>query len=149
MNRRGVAGDVVNFGGFFLIVVIMAGGVIGGYLVFFGQGYDYKIVESEILYARVQECLEETGADFFAEDFDIYDMCRLNKNVVENRRMIYLKRLDTDEEFSVGVRDFINQCELIDRGNRFAKCVGGNVLLGGDSLELIVGSNSVSQGVVG
>jgi len=36
MNKRGDAGDWVDFGGFAFILIIIVGGVVGGYLSFFG-----------------------------------------------------------------------------------------------------------------
>ena len=150
MNRKGGAGDFVNFIGFFLIMIIIGGGIIGGYLVFFGQGYDFRQAEADTLFVVVRDCFLDYPEDLFRDDFnknDFLEHCRLNENVAEDR-LIYVREVkDGGREFFIGVYDYQTQCFLVDDRGAFAKCRKQEVLKNGDKFELIVGSDQQSRRV--
>lgn len=147
MNKKGMAGDYAMFFVYIFIVFIIWGGLAAGIFSFFGEGYDFKEAEAEILINNVEVCLREK--DFFSGEFNIYYSCGFNSNIDEEH-MIYVKRASDDEEIIFGVRDYINQCEFAGgkENINFPECVKKTISVRGESFEVIVGSNQDSRGIL-
>jgi len=143
MNRKADAGDWVKFGGFFLIMIIIAGGIVGMYLSSSANGYNIKEAEASVLFDVVRDCFEENG--LFESEEEFLEKCKLNSNVMEDR-LVLIDDLatDRDDDFVLGVRDYEIQCELTDRFERFAKCRTGEF----NGHRIIVGSNADSRGII-
>ena len=73
-NKKGDAGDWVNFGGFFLIMFIIVIGLLIGFYSFFGRGYDIRQADADVLFLQARDCLEEK--DFFVQDFIFNESCK-------------------------------------------------------------------------
>ena len=147
MNRRGeVAGSTLLFlGMFFVIIVIIFGGIVLGMLAFFGKGYDFRGVEARDLIDDVRVCFFKE--DFFDPSFEI-SKCRLNEEVLAENHLIYVKD-DKGKEFFVGVLDYKNQCffEGAKANENFPKCEPETIIKDGREFELIVGTNQDSRRV--
>ena len=147
MNKKADSGDYAMFFVFAFLMFIIAGGIAMGVFAFFGGSYGFNYAESGVLFLKVKECLNEN--DFFVENFDIYLDCGFNSNIDE-RHIIYVKRISDGKIFLKGVEDYINQCELVGGiGNEnFPKCVNRNVFVKGEEFEILVGSNQDSKRVL-
>jgi hypothetical protein len=78
-NRKGAAKDIITFFPFLFFLVIIAGGIVLGTVIFYGSGYDIRQSEAEVLNYKIGNCiLEKQGW----ED-NIYDFCGIvNKEVL-------------------------------------------------------------------
>ena len=151
-NRKGDVGDWTNFAGFFLILILITGGIVGSYFAFFSSEYEFKETEAELLLSRVAGCLSETGNyEIIRGDTSrIYEICDLRNNI-EKEHLIYIEDSVTQEEvFFIGVYDYLTQCGLIDENDKFAKCASSSLSLdGGETLRIVAGSNQNSRRIAG
>jgi nitrogen fixation-related uncharacterized protein len=149
INRKGT-GSAMMFFPFFVIALIIGGGMFWGVKVFYGQGYDFRQSEADILMDEVRDCFLQTEEDFFGDNFDIYQECRFNKNVIEDGgHSILIRDLGEveQEKFIVGVLDYQNQCffEAAEKNRDFPKCAVSNVTKQGKEFEVLVGSAQKSK----
>ena len=150
INRKGT-GSAMMFFPFFVIALIIGVGIFWGVKVFYGQGYDFRQAEADILIGEVRDCFLKTENNFFDDDFDIYQECRFNKNVIEDGKHLILIRDFTEVEqkrFIVGVLDYQNQCffKAAEGSRDFPKCAVFNVTKQGKEFEILVGSAQKSKG---
>lgn len=149
MNRKGDAGDNLALIMFLLILVILGSSIVIGVRSFFGEGYDFRFAEASQLEDRILTCLEQH--DFFVEGFDVYTACNLNKQVFEESLLsIYIKKTAHGEVFSVGIADYVNQCNFIGGRENLAypRCVQGTTVQRGEELTYVIGSNHKSRRVL-
>jgi hypothetical protein len=148
-------GSQVMFFVFFFMMVIVALGLAGGVYSFFGKAkIDLREQEAELLYSKVVKCLEEET--FFSDEVDndedlFYEKCGLSKKVLEKEHLVYIKTtFDGDGEFFVGVRDFLTQCGLEARHQRFdlPNCVSGEVFIRGQKYEVLIGSSQDARRIL-
>jgi len=146
-NKKG-SGEALLFFAFIFIMSIIFVGIILGVSGFYGGGYDFRQLESEILYDKVSKCFLESEKDFFSDDFKgkLMEECRFNENVGENH-LIYFNRTSDGEVFFLGVLDYTNQCffEGAEKNLAFPKCVKKTLVKNGESFEIIVGANQKSR----
>ena len=116
LSRRGNLGSGILYSVFFLMMLMIAGGIVGGTYAFFGKGYDSRLSESLFLFYKVKICFEKNN--FFDNGFIdnlslFYEKCSISKEVLEDgEHLIYVKRISDGKEFFVGVYDFTVRCEL-------------------------------------
>lgn len=142
MNRRGL--EPISFFGFFLLLIILASGIIWGISVFYGKGYDYRSSEAQTLADLTVPCLYTI--DFFAEGFSL-EQCGINVKVVSESHLVYVRRLSDNKEFYAGVLDYKNQCFLNHKSVAYPRCVSSSVSARGERYEVIVGTNQRSRSV--
>ncbi|MBM3206699.1 MAG: hypothetical protein FJZ43_03715 [Candidatus Staskawiczbacteria bacterium] len=113
MNKKGVLGTGVLYTVYFLMMAVIAIGLYGGLVGYFGTGYDYRKAESRALLDSVRDCIKEQNFDLASltpEDF--YNKCIIAKKVIEDgEHLIYVKD-KSGAEFTLGVTDFRNRCFL-------------------------------------
>ncbi len=99
------------------------------------------------MFEIVLDCFSEN--DFFQDEFEIYERCRLNENVLSKNHMIFIKRLSDKSEFFVGVRDFEVRCFLDSRLDNFdfPLCINSEIFMNGEEYLFLVGSNQNSEKV--
>lgn len=147
MNRRGFnAGDAANIWIFLLLVVVIAGGIVLGVLAFFDNGDDLRELEASVLMEKVSVCFDRD--DFFAVDFQL-ERCGIDQGVIEDEHLVYVQNLESGEEFYVGVLDFVNQCFFsgAEDNENFPRCEKREVVKGGESFSIIIGSNQKLRSV--
>lgn len=148
LNRYGEAtGSGLMYLVFFLMVVVIVGGIYGGIVAFFGKGYDYRQPESESLLGIVRDCVSKNKFDLSSlKNDDFFSKCVLNSNVIEDgNHMIYI-RDSKNKEFIVGVKDFKTRCDFISRSNNldFPSCSSIKV----EDYDIIVGSSQNSKRIL-
>ena len=138
MRRKGaVAGSGILFFVFFFLMILIGGGIALGVYAFYGEDYDFRYAESELLLQEIMDCLEnEKSID---EGFDIIGKCGFNKNVLESEHLVLIKDKNGDEIIFIGVRSYEEQCKL--KGKQFPKCAKGSVIIGDKEYEILAGSN--------
>ena len=149
MNRRGDLGSGILFFAFFLIAVMIGGGLVGGIFAFYGEGYDFRQAESQVLVEKVWECYLENSEEILKDDFDsdkLYDFCDLDKGVIgDGNHMVLIKDNSKNKEIVVGVNDFRNRCFFVgaEENRDFPLCAKRE---SGD-IEIIAGSSQNSRSV--
>lgn len=141
MNRKGVSELIMFIPFAFILVIIICGGIFLAVQAFYGNPYEMRLVESQILASRIESCL--TNHDFFSSEFSISD-CRLFAESFENR-ILYVKRGSDGKEWFLGVYDFVNQCQLSEKNLAYPRCVSGSIVKEGVVYEYLAGSNQLSS----
>ncbi|MEK6894613.1 MAG: hypothetical protein AABX10_04070 [Nanoarchaeota archaeon] len=113
MNRRGVLGTGVLYSIYFLMMAVIAIGIYGGLVGYFGTGYDYRKTEARILLDEVRDCFSQEKINLNSlNEKDFYEKCGISKSVIgDGEHMIYVKS-KTGVEFVTGVTDFKTRCFL-------------------------------------
>lgn len=148
MNRKGeVTGSGLLFFVFFMLMLMIGAGIAGGVWMFYGQGYDFREVESTILFEQVLDCFYEN--DFYDGEFNIYESCRFEEKVLSKNHLVLVRRLSDGNEFFIGVKDFETQCffEAREKNINLPLCVSLKVTKAGEEYEIFAGSNQNSRRV--
>lgn len=118
MDKKGELGNQVMLFSFFFLLVVIGVGIVAGVWLFYGQGYDFRQAEAEVLNYEIKKCLvnEKIDKSSFADEF--YEKCRLNKEVVEQGIVKIIR--DNEIVFSIG--DEV-QCGLSEKNENYPKCV--------------------------
>ncbi len=113
IHRRGVLGTGVLYSIYFFMMAVIAIGIYGGLVGYFGTGYDYRKAESRAMLDEVKECVNREKFDLNSLTNEVfYSKCRLGKAVIEDgEHMIYIKGKN-GVEFVTGVTDFKTRCFL-------------------------------------
>jgi len=128
----------------FLILIIVAGGIFGMVYVFYGSPYDFRDVEARTLTNQIADCIAEGGKlKIDMTNFDILRDCRLNFEDSTYKEIQYYVKIEflnltgnNLNEFSAGNNNFWSSCEIgNDNYGRLARCsersfyVSDNVLV--------------------
>lgn len=145
MNRKGRLGDQVSIISYIFMLVFIVAGIAVGVYIFYGGEYDFKNIEAEILSLRIRECLENKEIKW--ENF--YDICRLNKDVLENNNFIEID-IEGKEVFSVS-KGRVEECKFkgAEKNKNYAKCVEREFVKDGKKFNIIAGSIQNSRRVNG
>jgi len=145
INRKG-SGESLMFFAFIFILFIILAGIVLGVSAFYGRGYDFRLVEANVLSDRVEKCFMDN--DFFEPGFNksIFSKCGMHENV-EDEHLIYVNRISDGKEFFIGVLDYKNQCFLkgAEKNPNFPKCKSQTITKQGENFELIIGANQKSR----
>lgn len=141
--RKANTGSGILFFVFFFMMIMIAGGLVGGAYAFFGKGYDFRAIESRQLFTNMKDCFLQNN--FFDKGFTennllFFEICDLSKEVLEDgHHLVYVRKISDNKEFFVGVYDFKVRCGLDSRfkNREFPLCKSETL---GD-YELIVGSS--------
>ena len=129
---------------YFLMMALILAGIYGGFIAYFGKGYDSRLGESKLLLKETRECFEREGFDLTKLDKEVFfDKCKFSSKILEDgEHFIYINN-SAGKEFSVGVADFKTRCGLNVRvkNKDFPLCskhepesgVNGNYFLVGSS----------------
>lgn len=151
MARKGNLGSGILYFVLFLMMVLIALGIVSGTYAFFGKGQDFRETEAGALFHRVSDCFGKNN--FFSEGFiekpDLFfKKCGLSQEVLEDgQHVVYVKRISDDKEFFVGVYDFIFRCGFDEKIKNKNKELPICKSLKGLEYELIVGSSQNSRRV--
>lgn len=148
-SRRGYTlGSGVLFFAFFLMMGLIAAGLVGGVLAYFGNGFDFRQKDANALFDEVKNCFDrenffEIGLDENPDFF--YEVCRIHRQSIEGDHLVYIKRVSDGREFYVGIRDYLVRCDLEARFNNLDLPLCVNYSYG--DYEFVVGSSQDSRRV--
>ncbi len=120
----------------FFVLALVGGGIVIGVLIYYSGEIDVRKLESELLADRILDCLSEQGnlnEEFLKDDFDIFQGCSLDKEVIENSGNFYINvslyDLDGEsiKEITKGVGSFEVNCKL--EGGDYPKCSGKEIFV--------------------
>jgi len=143
MNNKATLGEQTMVVLFLLNLFLIMAGIVWGVYAFFTQDYEFREADSALLTFHIKDCLIENNIPFenesqFAADF--YKVCRLNKKVIEENFLVYIKF--TDKEFRAGIAD-LTQCALSEKNENFPKCT--NTTIEEKNIFIQTGSNQKSK----
>lgn len=145
MNKRG-SGEEIMFFGFFVILALIILGIVWGVAAMNARKYDFRLVEAQLLADHVLPCFKEK--DFFRGEFNFFDECKVNENMFDSH-LIHVENVNSGEVFFVGVLDYINQCEISGNNRNFPQCVTFITNSGGNQFRFTAGANQKSaRGII-
>lgn len=71
----------------FAVLIIIGTGVIVGSFIFYSNKVDVRLIEADLITAKIIECMSEGGhinQDYMAGKLDIFEKCSFDKNVIES-----------------------------------------------------------------
>ena len=115
MHKKGELGEQVSVFMFLFLMFVIGIGIVAGVYIFFGQGYDFREVEANLLSYKIGECIKENEiTEEFFEKGNFFEKCRLNKGAVEKNNIIRI---------CSGVEDCMRaEKSLLDAGSNFQAC---------------------------
>lgn len=149
MNFKGAIGEGMLYFVFFLMIIMIIGGLYGGLNAYFGDGHDSRLEEAELLFKETKDCFVEEGFFDLTTPLDedlFYEKCGFSRELLEDgEHMIYMKNKN-GIEFLVGVNDFKIRCFLDARKDNLnlPLCFAPYEL---DGNYLLVGSSQSSRRV--
>jgi hypothetical protein len=113
----------------FFVLVIVGGAIVIGVLIYYSGEIDIRKLEAELLSDRILVCLSEQGElneKFLEDDFDIFQKCMLDREIIEYSGDFYINISLYDskgegiKEITKGVGSFEVNCKL--EGEDYPKC---------------------------
>ncbi len=115
MNKQGqVLGTGTMYLIYFLMIVIVTGGIYGGVISFFGKGFDIRNTDANSLMNSVKKCISEQKLieSVFKNESAFFQKCHIDKEVLENNNYLVLINNSKGDEFFSGVYDYKIKCGL-------------------------------------
>lgn len=141
MNKKANAGDWMLFIPLLLTMIITSMAVIVMIYFFFGEGYDFRSIDSASLNFKISNCLEKNPAITTSEE--IFEKCSLNKEVIERDYLILIKE---NEFYKIKIgRGDETECALSDKNPEFLKCTTSKIISNGKEIILITGTTQDSR----
>jgi len=147
--KRGQLGSQLMIFVFLFLLILVAGGVVAGTYIFFGQGYDIRQAEADALNIHIASCLQEKIIDWKVAG-DFYNQCGLSSDALNSS--IYLIRIrDCVNDncnlgnivFSLGSN--FEACSLTGKNKAYPKCTIKKIYLKDKIYELVTGSNQLPR----
>ncbi len=113
MNKNGqVLGTGTMYLIYFLMMIIIAGGIYGGVISFFGNGFDIRGIEARSLMKSVTKCIRDNNLvnSIFTDENEFFQKCHFDKEVLESNNYLVLINNSRGEEFFSGVYDYKIKC---------------------------------------
>jgi hypothetical protein len=133
MNKQALAGNWMMFLGLFLIMIIITLGIVIGFIIAFGEDYEFKEVDSQILNSKLKKCISENPQLNF--ETELYSRCNLNQQVIEQEMFIQISN-QQDIIFTAGRGDN-TKCDLSKLNKNFPICSESKF----NDLTILTGSN--------
>ena len=146
----------------FLVLIIIGGGIFIGVSLFYSAEINVKQVEAEMLYDKIFDCFssQDDLTKIFSDEnsgFDIFSECGLNKNVFDNAGIFYLKINFFDEtgnqigkSIEVGDKSLEKDCDVskVIFAKHYSGCYKNKEFVDGKSnLEILSVSNQNGRNV--
>ena len=143
MNRRGLSEGIFSFVGMLALFLLFSVGVFIAIGSFFGDGYDFRSMEAEILSFKVEKCLLENEIDWISGN--LYESCRFNGNVLENFEenrlgILICEGSCEDEEVLFKEGSDFTSCNFGEEKSRFMRCKSSFVDSEFGYFEIVTGS---------
>ena len=116
IDRKGVLGTGLLYLVYFLMMVLILGGIYGGLIAFFGKGYDSRKSEADVMRDRTKECFTDNGFFYLYTELNketFFEKCGISKDVLEDGKHLIYVNNSKGKEFFVGVTDFSIRCNLV------------------------------------
>ena len=141
MNYKSQAGNFAVIFWFIFLLVLTTIGLVAGVVIFFGEEYDFRQVDSDILNKKINDCLQKKEIDLEAENFsrEIEKKCSLNLEVIKEDYFLLIKK-DENILFDVGQGDE-TQCALAEKNINFPRCSNSTLTIENNLFFIQAGSS--------
>ena len=151
----------------FMVLTIVATGIVIGVSAYYAAEVDVKAVEADILSEKVLDCMNQNGFvpdNFFKENFDVLHECKLSQKAFEKGSNFFFRvsLYDSDGKLikssQAGDASFEKSCAIQKevKAINFPICTSkkesvvylnrGNISMG--ELEIIAGSNQYGRRLI-
>lgn len=100
----------------FLVWALIGVAIVVGVLIFYSLKIDVRQTEAKILSTRLIDCLVDNGYLKNLEGFDVFEECKIDKEIIWNGNYYFNISIYKDGSLSknitIGVKDFEIHCEL-------------------------------------
>lgn len=83
INKRGELGNQITIFVFFMLLMIVAAGIVVGVFLFYGKPYDFRHVDAETSIYNVKQCIIDNSINW-NDASDFYSKCNFNRKVFED-----------------------------------------------------------------
>ncbi len=149
LNKKAQTGNAL-FGiiTFLILLIIFGVGLAAGIYMFFGQDYDFRQIDAELLNAKISSCLKVNQLAFqektTAPTDEFYEKCDLNKNVIEEN---FALLITLNEKEKLRWKD-IALCALNEKNKNFPVCESSEFTTSQGTFKIITGANQqIKRGV--
>ena len=144
----------------FAVLVIVAGGIVFGVLIFYSSHVDIRALESKVLVDRITNCIDNKALEneeFLKGkegNFDVLGNCKINKELFGKGSNYFIKISTSDKElYKFGNPSFEEQCQIKEgalRAKHFPECYERTISFSNqnDNLKINVLAGSNNQGEV-
>lgn len=94
MYKKATGGQQLTIFPFLFLMMMIGLGITAGVWMFYGKGYDFRQAESSLLNYKLTSCILEKDIDFTKDS--IYDLCNLNKEIIEKNNIIKICKNSQD-----------------------------------------------------
>jgi len=140
----------------FAVLVIVAGGIVFGVLIFYSSHVDLRALESKVLADRIANCIENKALEseeFFDGGFDVLGDCEINKELFGKGSNYFIKISISDEElYNFGNPSFEEQCQIKQgalRAKHFPECYERMIRFSDQNanteINILAGSNNQGE----
>jgi len=145
VNKKAQSGEMMIILWFFFLLSLIGLGIATGSYLFFGQEYEFRQIEADILNNKISECFLDNNIDTDEIETQLYSVCAINKNVIDKEYSILILLDDIE------IYDFHydkTQCALSDLNKYFSKCSSSTIIKNNLKYTILTGSNQlVSEGI--
>ncbi|MDP3881503.1 MAG: hypothetical protein Q8Q31_01355 [Nanoarchaeota archaeon] len=135
------------------LILIAAGGIAAGVLIFYGYEYDSRTPEANILNNIISNCLSQEKINF-SHEADFYSKCRLNRKVLLEEynftkiNILICKEDCKDGEILFQLGSDFQSCNFKGKNEKYQRCIERfSKDVEGNTLQVIVGSNHLIRRV--
>lgn len=135
-NRRGSSENYVLIFAFVFLLVLIFGGIWAGTTVYFGEGYDFRKVDAEVLNYLIRKCILERDLEMQFKEKSItgfYEICSLNEEIIAEGNNFRISVNGEEKIFTGG--DF-EQCDFKGRTSKFPECSRHEIDLEGKMIKV-------------
>ncbi|MDO8508890.1 MAG: hypothetical protein Q7S27_04365 [Nanoarchaeota archaeon] len=155
LHKRGVIGVQLMIIPFLVIMAIIGVSIAISIWAFYGEGYDFREAEAEMLNSKISKCIleNEISKDFFSSE-NFYTSCGIDSEVIKKNNMIKIcdgfgeECLTSKESIFIEGSNF-NVCGLNEKDESFPKCFTKEIQKEGKKYVIVTLSNQVSRRVQG
>ena len=148
-SKKGAIGEGSLYLIFFLIMAIIAIGVYGSLILYFGEGYDFRLKEAHSIQEETVLCFQKEGLfdiNYKMEPTEFFEKCGFSSKILEDGHHFVYMTNGKGGELSIGVTDFKTRCFLNGafKNRDLPLCTEYKV----DDVYLLIGSSQNSKKVV-
>ncbi len=146
MNRGGETGNQLMFFTFLFMLVMIGAGIVAGVLIFFGNEYDTRHIDADILNYKIRKCIIEKDFEFSNNGF--FETCLLNEKTMTDSEIIVKICIDssdclTEKDSLLIFGSNFQACgfEGVKENKAFPRCKMNSFVKEGKKYDVITGSN--------
>ncbi len=138
-NKKGKLGDQVTISIYLFLMFVIAGGIAIGAYIFYGDEYDFRPIEAEILNYNIRQCIFSNEIDWNKGE-EFFSRCGLDKETIEGSNIIQIN-ID-NKEVHASNKGKVEECRFTGakKNINYPKCAIKEFEFEGKKYEVVTGS---------